>query len=203
MVAATPFSCCSQCAFASRATSAASASSSVGRWIENGSRLNSVAIRVRAAPGARARRFLSSSGCITECGVSTGTSGVVVEAWESGSASDGEASIQVQLDCQPWSILDAVRGWMLGLAVACVLVAGESQAAMPAPRSPRTGYDPISEEERAASSVFARRVTEALELLEQGRKAQASEDFSEALRCYSLVVLLFFFLDNLFLVLRR
>lgn len=78
---------------------------------------------------------------------------------------------------------------MLGLAMAGLVVAGElapseSQAAALAPRS---GYDPVSEEEREASSAFSRRVTEALELLDKARKAQASEDFSEALRCYSLV----------------
>lgn len=75
------------------------------------------------------------------------------------------------------------------MAMACLLVLGdgESLAAMRVPKSPRTGYDPVSEEEREASSAFARRVAEALDLLDKARKAQARDDFEAAFRYYSLI----------------
>lgn len=81
------------------------------------------------------------------------------------------------------------------MAMACLLVLGdgESLAAMRVPKSPRTGYDPVSEEEREASSAFARRVAEALDLLDKARKAQARDDFEAAFRYYSLVLPLWFF----------
>ncbi|KAG0558855.1 hypothetical protein KC19_10G059200 [Ceratodon purpureus] len=174
-------------------------SSSVGRWIEENSRLNDVVFQVRSRRGS----VLSSSGyragcCVSRVSRSFAVTGAVVESsglgWGSDGEAGGEGNWHAQLGSeQSWLVLlGGVKGWLLGLVMAGLIVAGEaapseSQAAMPVPRSPRTGYDPVSEVEREASSAFARRVTEALELLDKARKAQASEDFLEALRCYSLI----------------
>jgi hypothetical protein len=164
------------------ACSLPSTSSSVDRWIEENSGLNELVSQARAASGSRRCRVSnwtrSSGRCVSASGIS-----------EFDEAS-GQWKCRAQLGSQPWVLLpDGVGGWLLGLAMAGLIAAGElapseSQAAALAPRS---GYDPVSEEEREASSAFSRRVTEALELLDKARKAQASEDFSEALRCYSLV----------------
>lgn len=95
----------------------------------------------------------------------------------------------------PLGVVDNVRGWVLGLAMALLVFSpSESHGAMQMPRgavpivSLRVeGFDPISKEQREASAAFAKRVSEALDLLDKARKAQARDDFSGALQAYSLV----------------
>ncbi|KAJ9536906.1 hypothetical protein OSB04_029639, partial [Centaurea solstitialis] len=49
-------------------------------------------------------------------------------------------------------------------------------------------FDPITESEKAASSEVARRVAEAVELLEKGREFQAKGDYVKALQYFTQVV---------------
>ena len=58
-----------------------------------------------------------------------------------------------------------------------------------APRVPRsaTSYDPVSAEEREASSAFSARVDAAVQLLEGGKRAQSEGDFEKALKLYTQV----------------
>lgn len=49
-------------------------------------------------------------------------------------------------------------------------------------------FDPITESERAASLEVARRVSEAVELLEKGREFQAQGDYVQALQYFTQVV---------------
>lgn len=96
---------------------------------------------------------------------------------------------------EPFGEVNNVRGWVLGLAVALLVFSpSESHGATQMPRgavpivsSSFEGFDPISKEQREASAAFAKRVSEALDLLDKARKAQARDDFSGALQAYSLV----------------
>ncbi|KAF5457854.1 hypothetical protein F2P56_021931 [Juglans regia] len=49
-------------------------------------------------------------------------------------------------------------------------------------------FDPVSPVEREASSLIARRVSEAVELLDKGRELQAKGDFNQALLYFTQVV---------------
>ncbi|XP_024363544.1 uncharacterized protein [Physcomitrium patens] len=189
MVAATPIPCCS-CAIASRSSSSTLASTSVAAWIHDKYwRVNEPGCQFRAVRRRsslfswQAERYGSFRSGFCNPSTSASTSREAGRVERACCVKDSVEGVE------PWPLLGGAKGWVLGMAMACLLVLGdgESLAAMRVPKSPRTGYDPVSEEEREASSAFARRVAEALDLLDKARKAQARDDFEAAFRYYSLI----------------